>query len=663
MAKHVNKITSAGLLVALGIIYGDIGTSPLYVFNSIIKDKIISEELILGTLSLIIWTLTLLTTLKYVVMVLRADNKGEGGIFALFALVRRRKKWLVYPAMLGGAALLADGIITPPISITSAIEGLKELPRFHEMGKDTVVNAVLAILCIFFFAQQFGTKSIGKFFGPIMTIWFLMLAVLGLYHISDHFAIIKALNPYHAIHFLFTYPEGFWLLGAVFLCSTGAEALYSDLGHCGRGNIRITWIFVKACLIINYFGQGASLLKNQTGKFLNDSVRNAEGINAFYDLMPQWFIVPGVIIATAAAITASQAMVTGSFTLINEAIRLNLWPKFKIKYPSEAKGQIYIPAINLMLFIGCTFVVLYFRESSKMEAAYGLAIVATMLMTTILFSNFMVLHRVKPAFIYLFLTTYAIIEISFLIALMDKFIHGGYITLFIGFTMFAVMYIWSRARRIKNRYVEFVRVEEYIPKIEELSNDSTVPKYATHLVYLTSANNPKEIEHKIIYSILSGKPKRADIYWFVHVDTLDDPYTCEYSVEHIIPNDIIKVEFRLGFRVAPRINLMFKKVVEDLVANREVNITSRYESQQRNNMVGDFQFIVLEKFLSQDNELPFFETMVMKLYFFLKKLSMSEEKGFGLEQSNVSVEKFPLVVKPVSKLRLSRVYDNDQDDF
>ena len=356
MAKHINKISGAGLLVALGIIYGDIGTSPLYVFNSIIKDKIISEDLILGTLSLIIWTLTMQTTIKYVVMVLRADNKGEGGIFSLFALVRRRKKWLVYPAMIGGAALLADGIITPPISITSAIEGLKELPSFHEMGKDTVVYVVLGILCVFFFAQQFGTKSIGKFFGPIMTIWFTMLAVLGFMHISDHFEILKALNPYYAIHFLFTYPEGFWLLGAVFLCTTGAEALYSDLGHCGRGNIRISWVFVKSCLLINYFGQGASLLNNQSGKFLNDAVRNAEGINAFYDLMPQWFIVPGVIIATAAAITASQAMVTGSFTLINEAMRLNLWPKFKIKYPTEAKGQIYIPAINLLLFVGSTLV-------------------------------------------------------------------------------------------------------------------------------------------------------------------------------------------------------------------------------------------------------------------------------------------------------------------
>jgi len=663
VGKNINKVTAAGLLVALGIIYGDIGTSPLYVFNSIIKDRIIERELILGTLSLIIWTLTIQTTIKYVTLVLRADNRGEGGIFALFALVRRRRKWLVIPAMIGGAALLADGIITPPISITSAVEGLKELPRFHEIGKDTVVYIVLAIISLFFLTQQFGTHSIGRLFGPVMTTWFLMLATLGLIHISDDPTILYALNPYYGIHFLFNYSEGFWLLGAVFLCTTGAEALYSDLGHCGRGNIRTTWVFVKTCLLINYFGQGASLLKYHTGQLIDEAARNNEGINAFYDLMPEWFIVPGVIIATSAAIIASQAMVTGSYTLINEAMRLNLWPKLKINYPSEAKGQIFIPAINTLLFIGCIGVVLYFKESARMEAAYGLAIITTMLMTTILFANYMVLHRVKPLFIYIFLGVYLILESGFLVALMDKFVHGGYITLLIGFLMFAIMYAWYRARKIKNRYVEFVRVEEYVPKLEELSNDTSVPKYATHLVYLTSANNPKEIEHKIIYSILSGKPKRADIYWFVHVDTLDDPYTSEYSVEHIIPNDIIRVEFRLGFRVAPRLNLMFKKVVEDLVANREVNITSRYESQQRNNMVGDFQFIVMEKFLSQDNELPFFEHIIMRFYFWLKEWSVSEERNFGLEQSNVAIEKFPLVVAPVSKLKMTRVYENEDDQF
>jgi len=658
VGKQTNKVTAAGLIIALGIIYGDIGTSPLYVFNAIISDRTITESLIVGSLSCIIWTLTLQTTIKYVTLVLKADNRGEGGTFALYALVRRQKKWLVLPAMLGGAALLADGIITPPISITSAIEGLRELPVLRELGRhdNTIVIIVISILVLFFFLQQFGTTAIGKLFGPIMFIWFTMLAILGVYHLFDDPSIFKALSPYYAIDFLATYPSGFWLLGAVFLCTTGAEALYSDLGHCGRDNIRTSWFYVKSCLLLNYFGQGAYLLANYRGITVDEAARKLRGINAFYDLMPHWFIIPGVVIATTAAIIASQAMISGSFTLISEAMRLNLWPKFKIRYPSEEKGQLFIPGINMLLFIGCVGVVLYFRESNKMEAAYGLAIIVTMISTTILFANYMIGKRVPAVWIYVFLIGYFIIESAYLIALLQKFTHGGYITLIMGGVMFGIMYVWYRSRKIKNRYVEFVRLEHYIPQIQELSNDRTVPKYATHLVYLTSANNPKEIEHKIIYSILNKKPKRSDIYWFVHVDTLDDPYTCEYKVDHIIPNDIIRVEFRLGFRMEPKINLMFRKVVADLVANKEVNITSRYESLERNNVVGDFQFIVMEKYLSQDNELPFFERVVMKLYFWLKELSLSEEKGFGLDTANVTIEKFPLIVAPVTNLKLKRIH-------
>lgn len=661
MGKHTSKITSAGLLIALGIIYGDIGTSPLYVFNAIIGNRVVSETLIVGTLSCIIWTLTLQTTIKYVIMVLRADNKGEGGTFALYALVRRRKKWLVLPAMIGGASLLADGIITPPISITSAIEGLKVLPQLRDLPVNTIVIIVLTILALFFFMQQFGTGSIGKMFGPVMMIWFTMLAVLGITHVTDDLSIFKAISPYYAFDFLRTYPQGFWLLGAVFLCTTGAEALYSDLGHCGRENIRMTWVYVKTCLLLNYFGQGASLMAHYNGKQITAAFKAETGIHAFYDLMPHWFIIPGVIIATSAAVIASQAMIAGAFTLISEAMRLNLWPRLKINYPSEERGQLFIPGMNLFMFLGCTFVVLYFRESSKMEAAYGLAIIVTMIMTTLLFANYLVLHRAKSIFIYIFLTGYLIIEFAFLVALMEKFMHGGYITLIIGFVMFLIMYTWYRSRKIKNRYVEFVRLEHYLPMLQELSNDMTVTKHATHLVYLTSANNPNEIEHKIIYSILNRKPKRADIYWFVHVDTLDDPYTCEYTVETIIPNEVIRVEFRLGFRMQPRINLMFRKVVEDMVANKEVNITSRYESLQRNNVVGDFQFVVMEKFLSQDNELPFFERIIMRIYFNLKKIALSEEKGFGLDQSNVSVEKFPLIVAPISSLKLKRIYQEEEE--
>ncbi len=658
MSKNINKVTLAGLLIALGIIYGDIGTSPLYVLNAIIRGKIIEEKLIIGALSCIIWTLTLQTTVKYVILTLKADNRGEGGIFSLYALVRRQRKWLVIPAMLGGAALLADGMITPPISVTSAIEGLRNIDYFANIKDLQIVYIVLGIITALFFLQQFGTASIGKMFGPIMFIWFLMLAVLGAYHLSDDIGIFKAFNPYYAINILTTYPRGFWILGAVFLCTTGAEALYSDLGHCGRGNIRVSWVFVKSCLILNYLGQGAWLLAKNHGTLVTTEMID-NGFNPFYGLMPVWFVIIGIVIATVAAIIASQALISGSFTLISEAMRLNLWPKMKINYPSEEKGQLYIPGINTMLFLGCFGIVLYFQKAQRMEAAYGLAITMCMIATTILFANFLISRRVSSIWIYLYLTVYFSLEFAFLFANLDKFPHGGFVTLIAGGGLFAIMYIWYRSRKIKNRYVEFVRVEHYIPQIQELSNDKSVPKHATHLVYMTSANNPKEIEHKIIYSILNKKPKRADIYWFIHVDTLDDPYTCEYSVDHIIPNDIIRVEFRLGFRIEPRINLLFRKVVQDLVSNNEVNITSRYESLERNNVVGDFQFIVLEKYLSQDNELPFLERIIMKIYFWVKDWSLTEERGFGLDPANVTIEKFPLIVSPIASIRLKRILQEE----
>jgi len=661
VGKHINinKVSAAGLLVALGIIYGDIGTSPLYVLNAITKGKIISEELILGSLSCIIWTLTLQTTLKYVILTLKADNRGEGGIFSLYALVRRQKKWLVLPAMIGGAALLADGMITPPISVTSAIEGLRNIPDIGVIPTSTIIYIVLGIITVLFFMQQFGTASIGKLFGPVMLIWFAMLAVLGFMHLKDDIFIFKALSPHYAIKLLTEYPKGFWILGAVFLCTTGAEALYSDLGHCGRGNIRYSWIFVKTALILNYLGQGAWLLSKHGGQKITNEMIDV-GFNPFYGVMPQWFVMAGIVIATVAAIIASQALISGSFTLISEAMRLNLWPKMRVVFPTEERGQIYIPGINFLLFFGCIGIVLKFQQSTNMEAAYGLAITLCMIATSMLFANYLVIHRVASLWIYLYLATYFTIEFSFLFANLEKFPHGGYVALLVGGGLFAIMYVWYRSRKIKNRYVEFVRLEHYIPQIQELSNDRTVPKHATHLVYMTSANNPKEIEHKIIYSILNKKPKRADIYWFVHVDTVDDPYTSEYTVEHIIPNDIIRVEFRLGFRMEPKINLMFRRVVEELVQNKEVNITSRYESLERNNVVGDFQFIVMEKYLSQDNELPFFERVIMKLYFWLKELSLSEERGFGLDPSNVTIEKFPLIVAPVQGVKLKRLY-RDED--
>ena len=652
MKKNFNKASAAGLLVALGIIYGDIGTSPLYVLSSIVGKREITQELVYGGISCVFWTLTLQTTFKYILLTLQADNRGEGGIFSLFALVRRYRKWLYLPAIIGAGTLLADGIITPPISVASAVEGLNGVSGLENLispGNTLTVGIIIGIISLLFFFQQFGTNIIGSAFGPIMLIWFLMLAVLGFSQIMHYPSILKAINPVYAYDLLAKYPRGFWLLGSVFLCTTGAEALYSDLGHCGKKNIQFSWIYVKIALLLNYFGQGAWLILRKE-KFLN-------GVNPFYEIMPHWFLIFGIIIATAAAIIASQALISGSFTLISEAMRLNFWPKIKVKFPTVIRGQIYIPSINWILWIGCIAVMLYFRESSKMEAAYGFSITIAMLMTTMLMFYYMkFIKKWSTVIITIILLVFLTVEISFFIANIAK-IKQRWMFLIFEVGIIGIMYIWYRARKIKNRYIEFVRLEQYLPMIQELSNDNSIAKYATHLVYLTSADNPKEIEHKIIYSILNRKPKRADIYWFVHVDTQDDPYTNEYNVKTIIPNQAIRVELKLGFRVSPRINLMFKKVVEDMVANKEVKIISRYESLQRNNMIGDFQFIVMEKFLSQDNELGFFEKLVLRIYFWIKDRSLSEERGFGLEQSNVTVEQFPLIVAPVSKLGLKRVYE------
>ena len=639
---HINKVSAAGLLVTLGIIFGDIGTSPLYVLKAIVGEHVISSDMVLGGISCIFWTLTLQTTLKYVIITLRADNKGEGGIFSLFTLVRRTKiKWLMYPAIIGGSALLADGIITPPISVASAVEGLRVLnPEIN------TIPIILAILTILFTLQQFGTKFIGKFFGPVMMVWFLMLGTLGAIQLSSNIAVLKAINPYYAYQLLFNHPEGFLVLGAVFLCTTGAEALYSDLGHCGKGNIRISWIFVKLTLLLNYFGQGAWLISNE-GKHLSQ--------NPFFGIMPEWFIPIGIGVATLAAIVASQALISGSFTLINEAMRLNFWPKVKVKYPTELKGQLYIPSINWLLWAGCVGIVLYFEESSNMEAAYGLAIVLTMMMTTTLLNYFLILKRYHPIVITLLVGTYLIIETAFLFANLSKFMHGGAITLLIAFILITVMWTWQQARIIRSRYVDFVKLKDYLPLLEDLSHDLTVPKYATHLVYLTSANNREEIESKITYSILQKQPKRADIYWFVHVDVMDEPYRMEYKVNEFIQDDVIRIDFRLGFRVAPRINLMFRKVVEDMVKRKEVDITSRYASLNKNNVIGDFRFVTIEKFISYDNELPFYEKFILDFHAVLKFMSLSEGKAFGLDSSSLVVEKVPLIISPVGDLKLNRI--------
>lgn len=628
---HTQKASPAGFLITLGIVFGDIGTSPLYVIKAIVSGaNDINEAFIYGGLSAVFWTITLLTTLKYVWITLRADNKGEGGIFSLFALVRKRAKWAFIFAIIGGATLLADGVITPSLTILSSVEGLQALnPR------TPVIPITLSILAGLFFFQWFGTKVIGRMFGPIMLAWFLMLAILGGIQVVADPGVIKAVNPVYAYRFLVDFPEGFLLLGAVFLATTGAEAMYSDLGHCGLKNIRITWGFVKFSLLLNYFGQGAWVL-NHANESLNP------WINPFYAVMPGWFLIPGIIIATTAAVIASQALISGSYTLISEAISLNFWPRLKIHYPTNVKGQLYIASVNWALFLMCTGVVLFFQRSVNMEAAYGLSITVTMLMTTALLSVYLYQKRVPVYQIAFMLFVFITIEGAFMVANLNKFFHGGWFTILLGGLLFTLMYVWRTGRRIKNQFTGFVKIGNYYRILKELSNDNSIPKYATHLVFLTKANNVSEVESKIIYSIFNKQPKRADTYWLLHVDIKDEPYQLEYHVTEMIPQLLYKIDFILGFKVQPRVNLFFRQVVEEMIRNKEIDMTSHYPSLERFHIMGDFRFVLIDRIQNYDFDFPAREQFIMDTYSLLKRVGQSDVKAYGLDTSNVVEELVPL---------------------
>ncbi|GGH04697.1 potassium transporter Kup [Sphingobacterium alkalisoli] len=638
----LNRLSLGGLLVALGIIFGDIGTSPLYVFKAIFNKGIIDSDLVIGSISCVFWTLTLQTTVKYVIITLNADNKGEGGILSLYSLVRRKAKWLIIPAIIGASTLLADGMITPAITISSAVEGLAiKNPDFP------TVPTVIAIISLLFLIQRFGTSIVGRIFGPLMFIWFSTIAVIGFRYIDHAPQVLKAINPYYAIQTLINYPNALFIIGAIFLCTTGAEALYSDMGHCGKKNIRISWIFVKLSLLLNYFGQGAWLL-------LHEGTQIGE-TNPFYAIMPDWFVIYGVTIATIAAVIASQAMISGSFTLISEAVRLNIWPKVAIRYPSDQKGQLYVPSINLILFVGCMLIIFVFRESSNMEAAYGLAINLTFITTTILMCFFLLRKHINKIWIILFAIVFFTIEITFLLGNVIKIGHGGWLTLLLASTIFVTMFCWYGARKIKNRYVRFVDIKEFYPLITELSDDLSVPTFASQLVYLTSANNKEEIEAKVMYSIINKKPKRADVYWLVHVDVMDTPHARDYVVTQLIPGKLVRIDFKLGFREEQRISLLFRKVVEDMVKKGEIDITSHYKTLNKYKITGDFNFVVLEKIFSKTADLNWGNRIIIEIYKLLKHFSLSEEKGFGLDSSFVTLERVPLNIPNTDNIQLRRL--------
>ena len=627
-----HRVGFLGLLITLGIVFGDIGTSPLYVMKAILHTgEAIDESTILGALSCIIWTLTLQTTIKYVCVALRADNNGEGGILALYALLRKMKsKWIYLLAIIGASTLLADGIITPAITVTTAIEGLESIsPNLP------VVPITLGIITIIFFVQRFGTESIGKSFGVFMLIWFLLLGMTGAFSITSYPLILKAFNPYYAAMLLAKSPQWFLILGAVFLCTTGAEALYSDLGHCGRKNITISWVFVKAMLILNYLGQGAWVLNH---------VSMAPSVNPFFSIMPQNMLIFSIIMATGAAIVASQALISGTFSILSEAMNLHFWPRMRIKHPTHVKGQLYIPMINLAMYIGVVLIILLFRDSSHMEAAYGLAITITMLMTTLLLGFYLRTKGVARVFSLLFVGAYCVIEGVFLAANLSKFLAGGWCTMLIGGVLFLMMYVWVRAIKIRHHYISTKPLDDYYQIISDIKADESIPKYASNLVYVNHADKEGSVDDKLLYSIINKQPKRADHYWLINLEFADTPDTLEYSCETLIPDTLYSVTMRIGFRIEPRVSLYLRQVVEDLVASRKVDITSTYTSLRKNDIPGDFRFIIIHRVYYPESSDNRQQNLLMSIYALISKIGIDEPKALGLDTSMVVVERVPLII-------------------
>ena len=643
-----------GVIVTLGIVFGDIGTSPLYVMKAIVRaGNPVNAEYIIGAVSCIIWTLTLQTTVKYVLIALRADNKGEGGILALYALIRRHsRKWFYFLAIIGASTLIADGVITPSITVLSAIEGLKVYEP-----ETPVVPIALCIVTVLFFIQQFGTNMIGKLFGPLMLLWFSMLGVLGAMHIGDYIPILQAFNPLHAIRLLTSNPEWFLILGAVFLCTTGAEALYSDLGHCGINNIRTSWAFVKVMLILNYLGQGAWIIAHV------DNLTS--GLNPFYAIMPHGMLFFGIVMATIAAIIASQALISGSFTIFSEAMNLKFWPRQKIKYPTDVKGQLYIPFVNMSLFILCVIVILFFQSSERMEAAYGLSITITMLMTTFLLSAYLTIRRVNRWLTLLFLIVFVGLESIFFVANMAKFMNGGWVTMLLASVMIAIMYVWYNATTIRNSQIQIRDVRESFSIISDIKNDESIPKYATNIVYLTKLGGKYDIEQKILYSIINKHPMRADHYFLLHIDYQDSPSTLEYDVTTLVPDTLYRINLRLGFRIHPLVNRYFRQIIEDMVAKDGFSLASSYPSLAKHNVMGNFVFVLINRIYSTFASFSFKERLIMDAYEWIDHLKLSMTRSLGLNTSNVLIENVPLTLKSHAKKvgnsipRVERIEENE----
>lgn len=658
---------SAGMvLVTLGIVYGDIGTSPMYTMKAIIAGNggllTMSTDVVLGALSLIIWTLTLITTVKYVMVAMKADNHNEGGIFALYSLVKKCAKWLIIPAMIGGAALLADGILTPAVTVTTAIEGLRTIPAAHAIIGDNqhiVVMITIIILCTLFALQKAGTSTIGKAFGPVMTLWFLFLGAMGVMNMFADISVVRALNPVRGILFLFDgklNAAGLMVLGSVFLCTTGAEALYSDMGHVGKSNIYVSWPFVKVCLILNYLGQGAWLITNHNNTVLN----TIKDLNPFFEMLPGQLRPFAVILSALAAIIASQALITGSYSIVSEAIKLDLMPHIKINYPSTTKGQIYIPLVNNIMWVGCIGVVLLFQSSEHMEAAYGLAITVTMLMTSILLYTYLAVIRKRLWAAIPFILFFGAIEAMFFFSSLTKFFHGGYFTVLMATAIFVVMFVWRRGTAVERTQSVYLPVDKYIDQLRSLSHDADYTTLADNLVFLTNDSSFDKLDRDILYSILDKRPKRAKAYYFINISLTDDPNTREFIVNDFGTDFLFKITLRLGFRVNQRINTYLYQIVGDLIKNNQLAPQNhKYSIYKEHSEIGDFRFCLLRKVLAPETDINGFDARCLELKYFIRRICGSPARWYGLENSNIVFEYVPLFSKVKRGQKLTRITLDD----
>ena len=646
--KNKKKISFAMFLVTIGIVYGDIGTSPMYVMKSILEGNGgiggVDRDFIIGSLSLVIWTITLLTTVKYVLIAMKADNHGEGGIFSLYSLVRHCAKWLIVPAMLGGAALLADGVLTPAVTVTTAVEGLRSIEamnRFLGEGQWKVVVITLLIITTLFSVQHAGTSKIGKAFGPVMLLWFSFLGVTGLMHITALPEVLRAFNPVYAVRVLLSPNNklGFMILGSVFLATTGAEALYSDMGHVGKENIYFSWPFVKICLILNYLGQGAWIIQSRGSAAL----LGIEDLNPFFLMLPEFLRPFAVILGAAAAVIASQALITGSYTLVSEAILLDLLPHLEIRYPSDTKGQLYIPAVNSVLWIGCSAIVLFFRSGARMEAAYGLAITITMLMTTLLISVYLLRLRKKPLLAVAVLGVFGLIEGVFFVSSLGKFMHGGYVTVLLTLLLLLLMIVWYRGTLLENRYSTRLSFRDHVPSLVALHSDESVPLLAHNLVYLPSGNDFEQIDRDILYSILDKDTKRAQAYWFVNVNVVNDPDTLNYELETFGTDCIFRIRLNLGFKRSPRVNVYLRQIVQDLQQRGELPPQDKKYSIYGKSTVGTFKFCIIHKSVTTKTELTNLDELLLNLKYSIRHAAGSREKWYGLDTSSLIVENVPLI--------------------